>query len=69
MYFSFMMQLPDGANAIVIGRLGDSDRPLAFVGGNCSIQGFDHTGEEHFWTVSNGRDGGVEGKGRGRGKS
>lgn len=26
--------------------------PLAIVGGNCSIQGFDHEGGEAFWTVT-----------------
>ena len=46
------MQLPDGANVIVVGRLGNSEKTLAFVGGNCSIVGFDHTGEDLFWTVS-----------------
>ena len=25
---------------------------LAIVGGNCSIQGFDSTGAERFWTVT-----------------
>ena len=47
-----LSQLPDGANVIVVGRLGESEQTLAFVGGNCSIQGFDHTGEDCFWTVS-----------------
>ena len=37
---------------IVVGRLGGSEQVLAFVGGNCSIQGIDHTGEDKFWTVS-----------------
>ena len=35
-----------------MGELGESGQTLAFVGGNCSIQGFDHTGEDRFWTVS-----------------
>ena len=48
----FVFQLPDGANAMVIGELGEMGKPLLFVGGNCAIQGFDHTGEDKFWTVS-----------------
>ena len=35
----------------MLGQLGGSEETLAFVGGNCSILGFDHLGEEHFWTV------------------
>ena len=34
----------------------DSPHPtkprLAYVGGNCSIQGFDGDGNDQFWTVS-----------------
>jgi len=44
--------MSDGANAVVIGRLGSMAAPLAIVGGNCSIQGFDATGTDLFWTVS-----------------
>ena len=33
-------------------QVGSIDAGLAIVGGNCSIQGFDHTGEELFWTVT-----------------
>lgn len=45
-------QIADGANAIVIGKLGTFENPLAIVGGNCSIQGFDLEGNDEFWTVS-----------------
>ena len=45
------LKLPDGANAMVIGELGEMKEPLLFVGGNCAIQGFDHLGEDKFWTV------------------
>ena len=34
------------------GRVGSSSRPLAIVGGNCSLQGFDHEGNDPFWTVT-----------------
>ena len=39
-------------NTIVVGRFADQETPLALVGGNCSIQGFDHEGNEAFWTVT-----------------
>jgi len=44
--------MSDGANAVVIGQLGSIPAPLAVVGGNCSIQGFDASGTDLFWTVS-----------------
>ena len=34
----FFKDAPDGANAILVGKLGDLEAPLALVGGNCSIQ-------------------------------
>ena len=36
--------MADGANTVTIGKLGSNPRPLAIVGGNCSLQGFDHEG-------------------------
>lgn len=48
----FFKDTPDGANQIVVGRLGGQAVPMAFVGGNCSIQGFDKEGNETFWTVT-----------------
>ena len=50
--FFQLTQTPDGANAIVVGHLGSLESPIAIVGGNCSIQGFDHKGDEAYWTVS-----------------
>lgn len=44
-------QVADGANAIVLGTLGDISSPLAIIGGNCALQGFDHEGNDLFWTV------------------
>ncbi|EGW00056.1 Bardet-Biedl syndrome 2 protein-like [Cricetulus griseus] len=41
----------DGANAIVLGTLGDIAPPLAIIGGNCALQGFDHEGNDLFWTL------------------
>lgn len=34
------------------GRRGGGDSTMAFVGGNCSLQGFDQEGDEAFWTVT-----------------
>ncbi|KAK6191700.1 hypothetical protein SNE40_003318 [Patella caerulea] len=48
----FYKDTPDGSNAVVIGRLGSIETPLAIVGGNCSIQGFDQDGNDAFWTVT-----------------
>ncbi|XP_053126918.1 Bardet-Biedl syndrome 2 protein isoform X2 [Hemicordylus capensis] len=48
----FYAGVPDGANAIVLGTLGDISSPLAIIGGNCSLQGFNHEGKDLFWTVT-----------------
>ncbi|XP_054906939.1 Bardet-Biedl syndrome 2 protein homolog [Poeciliopsis prolifica] len=48
----FYRDVTDGANAIVLGKLGDSSSPLAIIGGNCALQGFDYEGNDHFWTVT-----------------
>ncbi|KAM8983485.1 BBSome complex member BBS2 isoform 4-T4 [Ara ararauna] len=45
-------KVSDGANAIVLGNLGDISSPLAIIGGNCSLQGFDYEGNDLFWTVT-----------------
>ena len=50
-----LQDVADGANAISVGYLGSgkgSDRPMAIVGGNCALQGFDHEGNDPFWTVT-----------------
>lgn len=46
-----MLQVTDGANAIVLGKLGNIPSPLAIIGGNCVLQGFDYEGNDQFWTV------------------
>uniref|UniRef100_A0AAQ6ADG7 Bardet-Biedl syndrome 2 protein homolog n=1 Tax=Amphiprion ocellaris TaxID=80972 RepID=A0AAQ6ADG7_AMPOC len=48
----FYREVADGANAIVLGKLGDIPSPLAIIGGNCALQGFDYVGNDHFWTVT-----------------
>ena len=55
-YFS-LSQLNDGASSIIIGNhiYSDEDHrgPLAYIGGSCSVTGFDDIGDERFWTVRN----------------
>jgi Bardet-Biedl syndrome 2 protein len=48
----FFRDVPDGCAKIEFGRVGRIEKPLVVVGGNCSIQGFDETGTEQFWTVT-----------------
>eukprot|EP00741_Cyanophora_paradoxa_P010844 tig00020544_g10484.t1 len=48
----FYKECPDGVSSLIFGKLGSIDSPLAIVGGNCSIQGFDFEGNEVFWTVT-----------------
>ncbi|KAK3548840.1 hypothetical protein QTP70_020716 [Hemibagrus guttatus] len=48
----FYREVTDGANAIVLGKLGNIQSPLAIVGGNCALQGFDYEGNDQFWTVT-----------------
>ncbi|KAM9607566.1 BBSome complex member BBS2 isoform 1-T1 [Trichechus inunguis] len=48
----FYREATDGANAVVLGTLGDISSPLAIIGGNCALQGFDHEGNDLFWTVT-----------------
>ncbi|XP_060779796.1 Bardet-Biedl syndrome 2 protein homolog [Neoarius graeffei] len=48
----FYREVPDGANAIVLGKLGNIQSPLAVVGGNCALQGFNYEGNDLFWTVT-----------------
>ena len=47
----FFKDVPDGANSLRMGQLAPGAAPLLYVGGNCSIVGFDRTGNEAFWTV------------------
>lgn len=48
----FYREVTDGANAIVLGKLGEISSPLAIIGGNCALQGFDFEGNDRFWTVT-----------------
>ncbi|XP_073515184.1 BBSome complex member BBS2 [Phyllobates terribilis] len=48
----FFKEIADGANAVILGSLGDVTCPLAIIGGNCALQGFDSRGNDMFWTVT-----------------
>ena len=48
----FFKEVSDGANAVAIGSVTSRGKPLAIIGGNCSILGFDDEGNEAFWTVT-----------------
>eukprot|EP01060_Flectonema_neradi_P014585 TRINITY_DN2120_c0_g2_i3.p1 TRINITY_DN2120_c0_g2~~TRINITY_DN2120_c0_g2_i3.p1 ORF type:complete len:738 (+),score=159.95 TRINITY_DN2120_c0_g2_i3:244-2214(+) len=48
----FYKEVQDGINTMTFGKVGGIETPLAVVGGNCSIQGFDRDGQELFWTVT-----------------
>ena len=48
----FFKEVPDGVFASAVGSVEPGGKPLAVVGGNCSIQGFDKEGDEAFWTVT-----------------
>ena len=48
----FYKDVPDGVNAICVGVTARNVAPLVYVGGNCSIQGYDCKGEDVFWTVT-----------------
>ena len=48
----FYKDVPDGINTCIFGKVQSVNEPLAIVGGNCSIQGFDAQGAERFWTVT-----------------
>lgn len=49
---AFFVDVQDGVNSLVIGKLGHSPKPFVMAGGNCSILGFDESGNESFWTVT-----------------
>mmetsp|Transcript_1183 Transcript_1183/g.3589 ORF Transcript_1183/g.3589 Transcript_1183/m.3589 type:complete len:718 (+) Transcript_1183:115-2268(+) len=48
----FFKEVHDGVNVIAFGNIMAVNAPVCVVGGNCSIQAFDHEGTELFWTVT-----------------
>lgn len=49
---SFFVDVQDGVNSLVVGKIGSMSKPMVITGGNCSILGFDSKGLESFWTVT-----------------
>lgn len=47
----FFKDTPNGVSHIVVGKFGKNTEPLAIIGGNGSVHGFDHQGNEVFWNV------------------
>ncbi|KAL0484490.1 bbs2, partial [Acrasis kona] len=50
----FYREVQDGLNTMMIGRIGAMSNNLVIVGGNCSIQGYDHEGGEQYWNTTGG---------------
>lgn len=48
----FYKEVADGVFTSAFGTLGTNPEPLVFVGGNCSVFGFDEEGTEKFWSVT-----------------
>lgn len=48
----FFRDVQDGVNTLLLGTTSTTGPPLIIAGGNCSILGFDATGEEVLWTVT-----------------
>lgn len=48
----FFKEVHDGVNVVTFGNVAQIDVPVCVIGGNCSVQGFDHEGTELFWTVT-----------------
>lgn len=47
----FYNDVPDGIGVIAFGPVLSMGSSLAVVGGSCSIQGFNASGDEDYWTV------------------
>ena len=48
----FYLEISDGASVMVYGILPPNLERLLFVGGNCSIRGFNIKGEEKYWNIT-----------------
>lgn len=48
----FFKEVPDGAVSVAVGSMSGLNHPVVMVGGNCSLQGYDMSGNEVFWTVA-----------------
>lgn len=47
-------QMSDGANCIIVTKIGWLPNQVVIVGGNCSVTILDAKGTEIFWTVMGG---------------
>lgn len=47
----FFKESPDGVKSIITGFWQESSHPVIMVGGNSSVHGYDHMGNEIFWTA------------------
>lgn len=47
----FYKECPDGAKSIAVGFFRDVKNPILMVGGNSSVHGYDHEGNEIFWSA------------------
>lgn len=47
----FYKECPDGVKAMTLGSFKDGKNQIVMVGGNSSVHGFDHQGNEIFWTA------------------
>ncbi|KMQ98241.1 bardet-biedl syndrome 2 protein [Lasius niger] len=50
----FYKEMSDGANCIIVAKVGWLPNQVAIVGGNCSVTVLDAQGTEIFWTVMGG---------------
>lgn len=48
----FYKEVTDGVNTLVIGKIGNNNKPIIICGGNQVVLGFDENGDEVFWTVT-----------------
>ncbi len=48
----FFVDVQDGVNSLIVGKLGNQPSNMVIAGGNCSLLGFDVKGNEAFWTVT-----------------
>lgn len=48
----FDREVSDGVHSLLFANMAGVDDPMVITGGNCSITGFDHQGDEAFWTVT-----------------
>ena len=46
----FFAECTDPASALTFGKISSHPEPLVMVGGSCTVQGYDRTGAEVFWT-------------------